>query len=140
MIQLKRLKETSNIDNVQLEAGQPLVDPNGSFLYIGKDSGKLKFYDSNHVDTKLVNKIKVGESEIEPASGELEFKAGGNVTLEADNDTKTITINSKNTAHTHSNGEGLSVNGSGGVDGEVFYSLNAATQGSLGGIKLGFNA
>lgn len=140
MIQLKRLKETSNIDNVQLEAGQPLVDPNNSLLYIGKDSGKLKFYDSNHVDTKLVNKVKVGESEIQPTSGKVEFEAGTNVTLGANDSTKIITISSKNTAHTHKTGEGLSVDGSGGVNGEVSYSLNAATQASLGGIKLGFNA
>lgn len=140
MIQLKRLTTSTSIDNVQLEVGQPLVDPNNSLLYIGKDSGKLKFYDSDHVDKKLVNKIKVGESEIEPASGELEFKAGTNITLGADNNTKTITISSTNTAHTHSTGEGLFVDGSGGVDGEVSYSLNVATQESLGGIKLGFNA
>lgn len=140
MIQLKRLTTSTSIDNVQLEVGQPLVDPNNSLLYIGKDSGKLKFYDSDHVDKKLVNKIKVGESKIEPASGELEFKAGTNITLGADNNTKTLTISSTNTAHTHSTGEGLSIDGSGGVEGSVTYSLNAATQTSLGGIKLGFNA
>lgn len=142
MIQLKRLKTGTNINTVQLEVGQPLVDPNKSLLYIGTDSDKLKFYDSNHVDTKVVNTVQVGSSEIKPTSGKLKFEAGTNVTLEANTTTKTITISSsyRNTAHTHSKGEGLSVTGSGGVDGEVSYSLNAATQASLGGIKLGFNA
>lgn len=142
MIQFKRLKTGTNINTVQLEVGQPLVDPNKSLLYIGTDSDKLKFYDSNHVDTKVVNTVQVGSSEIKPTSGKLKFEAGTNVTLEANTTTKTVTISSsyRNTAHNHSKGEGLSVTGSGGVDGEVSYSLNAATQASLGGIKLGFNA
>ena len=52
MIQFKRLTTSTNINTIQLEAGQPLVDLKNSYLYIGKGSAnKLKFYDSAKVDT-----------------------------------------------------------------------------------------
>ncbi len=51
MIQFKRLTTSTNINSIQLEAGQPLVDLKNSYLYIGKGStNKLKFYDSVKVD------------------------------------------------------------------------------------------
>ena len=43
-----------------------------------------------------------------------------------------------NTAHSHTAGDGLSVEGGGGISGSVKYSLKTAASGSIGGVSLGF--
>ena len=43
-----------------------------------------------------------------------------------------------NTAHTHRSGTGLSITGSGGIDGEVVYNLKPAAADELGGFETGY--
>lgn len=109
MIQFKRLtsKSTTNIDNVTLKSGQPAIDLKNKTLYVGstettdESTSKLKFYDSNHVDNKLVNKVTVKksntESSIYPTTGNITFIQGSNVTLTSDTVNKTVTIASSYT-------------------------------------------
>lgn len=153
MIQFKRLtsESTSTIDNVTLKSGQPAIDLKDKTLYVGSteaetaSTSKLKFYDSNHVDNKLVNKVTVkksstSESYIYPTTGNITFIQGSNVTLTPDTTNKTITIASSysNTAHSHKAGDGLNIDGSGGTSGTVTYSLKTATADEIGGIKIGY--
>lgn len=109
MIQFKRLtsKSTTNIDNVTLKSGQPAIDLKNKTLYVGstettdESTSKLKFYDSGHVDNKLVNKVTVKnsntESYIYPTTGNITFIQGSNVTLTSDTVNKTVTIASSYT-------------------------------------------
>lgn len=56
--------------------------------------------------------------------------AKGNILI---NSTDTNT----NTAHTHTAGTGLSISGSGGTSGGVTYTLNKATESTIGGVRVG---
>ena len=109
MIQFKRLtsKSTTNIDDVTLKSGQPAIDLKNQTLYVGstettyENTSKLKFYDSGHVDNKLVNKVTVKNSNTEsyifPDTGNITFIQGSNVTLTSDTANKTVTIASSYT-------------------------------------------
>jgi hypothetical protein len=56
-----------------------------------------------------------------------------------DGSTGTITTQdtNTNTAHTHTAGTGLSITGSGGTSGGVTYTLNKATESTIGGVRVG---
>lgn len=109
MIQFKRLtsESTTNIDDVTLKSGQPAIDLKDKVLYIGStettdaSTSKLKFYDGDHVDNKLVNKVTVKKSNTEsyiyPTDGNITLIQGSNVTLTSDTANKTITISSSDT-------------------------------------------
>lgn len=126
MIQFKRLtsESTTNIDDVTLKSGQPAIDLKDKVLYIGStettdaSTSKLKFYDGDHVDNKLVNKVTVKKSNTEsyiyPTDGNITLIQGSNVTLTSDTTNKTVTIASSytNTSHYHQAGVGLVGSGS----------------------------
>lgn len=109
MIQFKRLtsESTTNIDDVTLKSGQPAIDLKDKVLYIGStettdaSTSKLKFYDGDHVDNKLVNKVTVKKSNTEsyiyPTDGNITLIQGSNVTLTSDTTNKTVTIASSYT-------------------------------------------
>lgn len=110
MIQFKRLtsESTTNIDDVTLKSGQPAIDLKDKILYIGStesttdaSASKLKFYDGDHVDNKLVNKVTVRKSNTEsyiyPTDGNITLIQGSNVTLTSDTTNKTVTIASSYT-------------------------------------------
>ena len=155
MIQFKRLtsESTSTIDKVELKSGQPAIDLKNKTLYVGSteaktaSTSKLKFYDSNHINNKLVNKVTVRvdnkDNYIYPIDGNITLIKGSNITLTPDTTNKTITIASSytntNTAHSHKAGDGLNIEGSGGTSGTVTYSLKTATTDEIGGIKIGYN-
>lgn len=91
-------------------------------------------------NTNQTIKAKSGSSDVTfGANDAVELVAGNNVTITPNATDKKITIASTNTntAHTHTVGAGLSIEGSGGVSGTTKYSLKVATSSEIGGVKPG---
>ncbi len=68
----------------------------------------------------------------------LSRDAAGHVTDVAVTSAKIPANPDSNTAHSHGAGDGLSISGSGGLDGTTTYSLKTATSSEIGGVKTGF--
>lgn len=68
----------------------------------------------------------------------LSRDAAGHVTDVAVTSAKIPANPDTNTAHSHTAGNGLSISGSGGLDGTTTYSLKTATSSEIGGVKTGF--